>query len=112
MVRCVKEMGAYIVVCPGIAMPHARYEDGVHAVAVSFLRLKEPVYFSTSKEAIPVDMFFSFSTTDERSHLNMLRDLWRIFSDQEMPDALRSCTSKKAVLDRVRAFLGGEERSC
>ena len=96
--RCVKEMGAYIVVCPGIAMPHARYEDGVHAVAVSFLRLKEPVYFSTSKEAIP--------------HLNMLRDLWRIFSDQEMPDALRSCTSKKAVLDRVRAFLGGEERSC
>lgn len=112
MVKCVQEMGEYIVVCPGVAMPHARYEDGVHAVAVSFLRLKEPIYFSTSKEAIPVDMFFSFSTTDERSHLNMLRDLWRIFSDQEMLDELRSCTSKKVVLERVCAFLGGDERFC
>lgn len=62
-------MGAYIVVCPGVAMPHARYEDGVNKVAISFLRLKNPVFFyGKDKEPRPVDMLFAFSTTDAIDH--------------------------------------------
>ena len=106
MVRCVKEMGAYIVVCPGVAMPHARYEDGVRKVAISFLRLKAPVFFGEGKEAIPVEMFFSFSTTDEKSHLRLLQDLWRIFSDKIALDSLKSCSSNMDVLEFVQGFLG------
>ena len=33
MVKAVKEMGPYIVIAPGIAMPHARPEEGVKRFA-------------------------------------------------------------------------------
>ncbi len=105
MVRCVRKMGPYIVVCPGVAMPHARYEDGVHKVAVSFLRLKRPVVFDTGHEPVSVDMFFSFSTTDEKSHLRMLQDLWRIFSDGQALARLKACSSRASVLKFIQLYL-------
>ena len=106
MVECVKKMGAYIVVCPGVAMPHAGYEDGANKVAVSFLRMKEPVYFQREEKPVPVEMFFSFSTTDEKSHLRLLQDLWQVFSDKKALEALKECSSKRDVLTFIRGFLG------
>lgn len=98
MVDCVREMGPYIVVCPGVAMPHARYEDGVSKVAISFLRLKEPVVFGTAKDAKPVDMLFAFSTTDEKAHLQLLQDLWQVFNDRAILAELQQVHSKEEVL--------------
>lgn len=98
MVSCVEEMGPYIVVCPGVAMPHARYEDGVNKVAVSFLRLKQPVAFGPANDPRPVDMLFAFSTTDEKAHLRLLEDLWHIFSDKQALGQLHGSQSEKEIL--------------
>lgn len=102
MVDCVREMGPYIVVCPGVAMPHARYEDGVNKVAISFLRLKKPVYFDSSSDKKPVDMLFAFSTTDEKAHLQLLQDLWMVFNDKATLSLLRKGTSKEEILGCIR----------
>jgi mannitol operon transcriptional antiterminator len=40
MIRVAKEFGPYIVVAPGIALPHARPEDGVIKASIAVLRLK------------------------------------------------------------------------
>lgn len=104
MIDCVKRMGAYIVVCPGVAMPHARYEDGVKAVAVSFLRLDKSVVFVNEDDPHSVDMLFAFSTTDEKSHLRMLQDLWKIFNDNDALNYLRVAKSKEAVLKFIRDY--------
>lgn len=104
MVSCVKEMGPYIVVCPGVAMPHARYEDGVSKVAVSFLRLSRPVSFGTDRDPRPVDMLFAFSTTDEKAHLRLLEDLWSIFSDEQALKRLHASHSKEKILSYLREW--------
>lgn len=104
MVQCVREMGAYIVVRPGIAMPHAGFEDGVHRVAVSFLRLAAPVEFSASKDA-QADLFFAFSTTDEKSHQRLLEDLWQLFQDTEALQKLRKLQEKQEILSFLRKFI-------
>lgn len=106
MVSCVREMGPYIVVCPGVAMPHARYEDGVSRVAISFLRLKEPVIFGTAEEAKPVEMLFAFSTTDEKAHLQLLQDLWLVFNDRATLQKLQKAGSKEEILHCLDNFPG------
>lgn len=103
MVRVVRNIGPYIVVCDGVAMPHAHIEDGARAVAVSFLRLKQPVLFGEDKR--PVDMLFAFSTTSEKAHLPLLSDLWCVFNNSEMLQSLRACTSPKEVRQLLRQFL-------
>ena len=49
MVRTVEELGAYAVIAPGVAIPHARPEDGAKKVGLSLAVLSEPVEFG-SKE--------------------------------------------------------------
>ena len=39
MIRVAKEFGPYIVIAPGIALPHARPEDGVIDSTVAVVRL-------------------------------------------------------------------------
>ena len=104
MVRCVKDIGPYIVVCPGVAMPHSRVEDGAKKVAVSFLRLAQPVQFSSGEHAVPVDMIFAFSTIDEGAHLKMMTDLWTIFSDKDALSCLHACKSKQEVMSFVQKY--------
>ena len=45
MINSYKKNGAYIVIAPRIAMPHAREKDGVINAGFSILTLKEPIKF-------------------------------------------------------------------
>ena len=105
MVASVQELGAYIIVCPGVAMPHARASDGVRRLAVSFVRLASPVAFAVRDDAA-VDLLFAFATPDEKAHLDLLLDLWAIFSDAETLRRLRTCqTAEEArcLMERCAA---------
>ncbi|SEI98322.1 Transcriptional antiterminator [Propionispira arboris] len=101
MIRCVREIGPYTVVGPGIAMPHSRCEDGVKKVGVSFLRLVSPVCFGNTVND-PVDLIFAFSTVDEKAHLKIMEDLWEIFTDKNALEYLRKCKTKEAVISFIQ----------
>ena len=45
MVQTVKTLGPYIVVAPGLAMPHARSTNGVIKSGISIMTLSRPVTF-------------------------------------------------------------------
>lgn len=114
MVASVHALGAYMVVCPGVAMPHATPEDGALALGVSFLRLQTPVTFPTLSKEIPegkevretkADLFFAFTTTGEKEHIPMMEDLWEIFSSAETLAAIRSAPTKEAVQKVMFDFL-------
>ena len=45
MIASVHEYGPYIVLAPGVAIAHARPEDGVNELSVSFIQLAEPIPF-------------------------------------------------------------------
>ena len=45
MIEMVNTIGPYIVISPGVAMPHARPEDGVLEPCMSLITLKTPDQF-------------------------------------------------------------------
>jgi mannitol operon transcriptional antiterminator len=83
MILLVESMGPFIVLSPGIAIPHARPEAGVRWMSMSLLKVREKVYFTEEKYA---NLFFILASTDGNSHLELLRELSAIFSDETAYD--------------------------
>lgn len=109
MVTCIKKLGPYSVVAPGIAMLHARPEDGARHVAASFLRLEQPVDFGTDGQHIPVDILIAFSAVDTVQHLDLLRDLWHLLMQDTAARELRKVPDAKALHAFLAAFLQAQD---
>jgi len=77
--RCVAQVesdGPYIVVAPGIALAHARPEDGARALGLSVAVLDHPVPFGHPVND-PVDVVFAFCSPDRDAHVGLLSALAR-----------------------------------
>jgi ascorbate PTS system EIIA or EIIAB component len=77
--RClamVEEHGPYMVVAPGIALAHARPEDGVVALGLSVAVLSVPVDFG-HEDNDPVGLVFAFGSPDKDQHVGLLSALAR-----------------------------------
>ena len=101
MVESVKQLGPYVVIAPGVAMPHARPEDGVHEPCMSLVTLKAPVAFG-NKSNDPVKIIFSFGTVDKKKHIEALTKLARIIGDKEKLDILKNARTVEAVEEIIR----------
>jgi mannitol/fructose-specific phosphotransferase system IIA component (Ntr-type) len=101
MIRTVQELGPYAVVAPGVAIPHARPEDGVSKVGVSLVVLQNPVEFG-SEENDPVDLLFGFASPDKDSHVDTIRDMVNFIQDSENLEALRAAETVDEALQILR----------
>lgn len=97
MIRTTEELGPYAVIAPGVAIPHARPEDGAKKVGLSLAVLAEPVEFG-SKENDPVDLVFGFSTTDSDAHLELIQALADFIEKEENCEALRNADTVEEAL--------------
>lgn len=100
MVTAIKQLGPYVVIAPGIALPHAAIRLGVNDVGMSFIRLKTPVAFEAG-DRDPVDLIFTFSTPDKISHVQALHQLGRMIGDDEALSVLRQATGVDEILKIV-----------
>jgi ascorbate PTS system EIIA or EIIAB component len=96
IVRAVDEMGPYIVLAPGIALAHARPEDGGTAVGFSLVKLAEPVEFG-SKANDPVDLVFAFATPDKEQHVTALSALADFIESGDNLARLRAADTDQAL---------------
>lgn len=74
MVRTVQELGPYMVIAPGLALAHARPEDGTLEIGLSLVTLKEPVCFGSASND-PVKVVISFCAVNKEDHIGMLKEL-------------------------------------
>lgn len=74
-----EQYGAYYVIAPDIAFPHARTDQGALGKQMSVLLLREPVQFSA--DSYPVRLLVGMTATDAESHLGALAKLSEILSD-------------------------------
>ena len=81
----------------GFAIPHTRLVD-LDTTIACFIRLDQPVKFEAPDD-LPVDLVFSIiipeNATDE--HLQILSSLAKIFSQNEICDAIRKAVSGDEV---------------
>ena len=100
MIKTVKEMGPYIVMAPGIAMPHGRPDSGVLELGVSVISLENGINFGSS-EFDPVKLIFAICAKENKSHIELLQDLSYILDDDDLLKEVEKCTSKKDLLDII-----------
>lgn len=100
IVAAVEEMGPYIVLAPGIAIAHARPEDGATAVGFSLVRLSEPVAFGSRKND-PVDLVFAFATPDTDEHIGALSTLAEFIESGSNLDRLRKAQTAEELYEVI-----------
>lgn len=98
MIRVAKEFGPYIVVAPGIALPHAKPEDGVLEASIAIIRLKTPVNFG-NEDNDPVYLVVALAAVDQEQHIGGLQQLAFVLGDQEKIDAIQKAQSKEELRD-------------
>lgn len=92
-----EEKRQYVVIAQGIALPHAKSFNYVNKIGMSVLRLKTPVEFGDSPNG-PVDLVFCFCTTDNKAHLEALRQFNIMISEEGTLRKIRAAKSKDEVM--------------
>lgn len=80
MVAKVNEFGPFIDLGKGVAIPHARPEDGVNRIGMSMLRLEESVYL-LDDPAHEIRLLICIAAVDNQTHLRALSHLTAILRD-------------------------------
>ncbi|MFC4025161.1 BglG family transcription antiterminator [Oceanobacillus longus] len=101
MITNVEEIGTYIHIGKGIAIPHARPENGVNQLGMSFLRTKKPV-FLLGQEAHKIDIFICLAAIDSEAHLKALAQLTRILGDDELLNAIKDAETAEQVIEIIK----------
>ena len=100
MIDVVRDMGPYIVLAPGLAMPHARPEMGAKQVGTALVTLEKPIDFG-SPENDPVSVAVFLCAPNKEEHIQLLTDIATLFEDEEFLDAAVNFES----IEDVQAFL-------
>lgn len=97
MIEAFQGLGAYFVIAPGIALPHSRPEASVKEVCLSLVRLKQPVVFGHPKND-PVRLVCAIAGVDKKAHIQMLRSLASILSDEAKLEQILGAATADHVL--------------
>ncbi|WP_154022290.1 PTS sugar transporter subunit IIA [Klebsiella oxytoca] len=98
-----RRLGPYYVLAPGLAMPHARPEEGAKGLGLSLLKLEQGVSFG-SEEFDPVDIIIMLAAPDKHSHLEMIAALAELFSSDEDMHQLHQATGLKEIKKIIARF--------
>lgn len=87
IIESTKKIGPYYVITKGVAMPHARPEDGVIKSGFCFLKLREGVSFG-SKENDPVKYVFLVAMENNEKHIEFIQFLSDLMENEEFYKAV------------------------
>lgn len=90
------ELGPYYLLAPGLAMPHARPEQGALRNGLSLLHIKEGISFG-STENDPVYVIILLCARSGNEHISMIGELAELFSDQQKLERLLKADDIKAI---------------
>lgn len=103
MINLVITYGPYIVITPGIALAHAKSEDGALENEVSIIRLKQPVHFGKT-EFDPVQVVLACSIKDTEENTNALLQLMRIIMKPQFLSMIQQASDPQEILDYFAKF--------
>lgn len=104
----IEKMGPYIILAPGLAMPHARPEEGVIKTSFALVTLKEPILFEGEDE--PVSVFITLAGSDSDKHMEGLMEITQTLDDPDSDtgvdlEKILRCQTNEDVLAVIDAAL-------
>jgi transcriptional antiterminator/mannitol/fructose-specific phosphotransferase system IIA component (Ntr-type) len=101
MVQSVEDNGPYVVITPGVAIPHARPDQGVVSLSMSLLRLDEAVEFGPDK---PVRLIIVLAAADRSSHLRALVQLSQMLGEPSNIEDILQSKDQTVLLDYIHKY--------
>jgi Phosphotransferase system mannitol/fructose-specific IIA domain (Ntr-type) len=101
MICAVQDLGPYMVIAPGIAMPHAKAEAGVKHLAMSLLTLESPVEFG-NHDNDPVWLVLCLAAVDHTTHLQAMSEMAMLLSDAEKMNQIKAAKCREDVLSLLK----------
>jgi len=102
MIAFCEKYDSYIVLVPGIALAHARPEDGARKVGFSLITLATPVNFGHPTND-PVGLVLAMAAPDPAAHVQALAQLAEVLQDDERVRQIREARRVAQVLQALRS---------
>ncbi len=103
IIKSHEKIGPYYVLGPGIAMPHARPEDGVNKLSLSLTVLKEGVEFG-SEGNDPIKLLIVLAATDSNSHIGAIAKLAELFDNQNDINSIMQSENVDDILKIIAKY--------
>ncbi len=97
------EIGAYYVLAPKIAMPHARPEDGVNEACLQVTVFKNGVDLESEDNG---NVYFSMTLAamDSDSHIQTIVALSELFQNEEDIESIIAAEDKNEIIDILKRY--------
>lgn len=103
IIKSHEKIGPYYVLGPGIAMPHARPEDGVNQLSLGLTVIKQGVEFG-SEGNDPIKLLIVLAATDSNSHIGAIAKLAELFDNQEDIDSIMQSENADDILKIIAKY--------
>lgn len=97
MIDNIEKLGPYIIIDNNIALPHSQSMGNVYKTDLSLLILKEAVDIKGRMAKI----FFCFSTSDERNHLEILNDIYKLILRPNFMEKITNIDSYQKLIEYI-----------
>lgn len=89
IIDCIEKYGPYIVLVPGVAMPHSSEDsEGVFGTAISFTKMKEEVVFEEGNPEKNAKLFFTLAAKNSEEHVENISKLSEMLMTEGLIEAL------------------------
>lgn len=106
IIKCVEKYGPYIVIVPGVAMPHSQENaEGVHKTAIGFMKLEKPVSFDPEDPEKDATLFFTLASCNPEQHLDNMSRLAEMLSNEELIEDLKKAEGPEDLLKLQEKYL-------
>ena len=96
IIQNVVSYGPYIVIQPGIVMPHAlSTSPNVLGTGISFTKFNQPVYFDEGNYEKQGNLFFTLAAKDETQHLENIQKLMSLLMRDGVIESLQSINTEE-----------------
>ena len=100
IIQCVEKHGPYIIIVPGVAMPHSTENaQGAHKTAISFMKVDQPVHFAEDDPEKDATIFFTLCATDPQAHLANMQRLASVLMDESVVEKLKNIEKPEDLLE-------------
>ncbi|MGC6768336.1 PTS sugar transporter subunit IIA [Enterococcus sp. LJL51] len=94
IIACVKEFGPYIVIVPGVAMPHSSEKSkGVFGTAISFTKMPADVVFEEGNPEKNACLFFTLAAKNPEEHMENIANLSELLMVEGLIEDLSATNS-------------------
>ena len=97
IIKNTEKLGPYYVLCENLALVHGSTDQGVLKRQIAITLLEEPIKFK--EDGYNVRVMVTLAATDSDSHMEILRAMSQLFSEQDSVQNILNARTENEIYD-------------